>query len=149
EERDRNAEHRRVLAGGDRFAALDRTTGGRLTEASGAQEVGRDPEPDYRDDGHRCSEPPECPCRDDRFIANEVAGHPPGAAAAASISALRSGTLRSPTITWPLTRIVGVALTPAATAWLVSVRTAPWAAPVATQACHAPLSRPARLPHAR
>ena len=31
--------------------------------------------------------------------------------------------------------MVGVALTPAATAWLVSVRTAFWAAPVATQAC--------------
>ena len=45
-------------------------------------------------------------------------------------------------MTLPLSRMVGVAPTPAATAWPVSVRTAACCSPVATQARQAPMSTP-------
>ena len=45
-------------------------------------------------------------------------------------------------MTLPLSCMVGVAPTPAATAWLVSARAARCCSPVATQACQAPISRP-------
>ena len=97
----RDPEHRRVLARGDGLTALDRSARGWLAQDPRRQEIGRDPEPDEREDGHRRSEPAARP----RVAA--TGSWPPGRdirprGSGRLDSAPRSATLRSPTIVCPL-----------------------------------------------
>ena len=119
---------RRVLARGDGLAALDRAARRRLAEDPDGEQIGRDRR--GRPGPGSSSPAPSRPRVAGRVsLIRRRRLRPPRSDAPSSV------TLCSPTRIWPLSRIVGVALTPAATAWRSRLGRPSAACPVATQAC--------------